>query len=154
MHLLLIMDLKGSVKMSDLKQIYETVVTNTEGTRGTTTADNGLIFNVAPVLKADPEHTNPEQLIGASWATCLNSAIISVIRSKRLTSRSRVDVKVKLWLHPVERYSFTLDATASIEGLDEQTTKEIIDYAHTLCPVSKLIGDKPGVTLTIVPYES
>ncbi|WP_025725038.1 OsmC family protein [Acholeplasma granularum] len=138
--------------MSELKQIYETVISNTNGTNGSVVADNGLKFEVAPVLKADPEHTNPEQLIGASWATCLNAAIISVIRSKRLTNRSRVDVKVKLWLHPVERYSFTLDGFASIEGLSHEEAKEIIDYAHRLCPVSKLIGDKPGVTLTIVPY--
>lgn len=146
--------MKGCVSMNDLKQMYETVITNKEGTSGVATATNGLVFNLAPVAKSDSEHTNPEQLIGSAWATCLNSAIISVIRSKRLTNKSRVDVKVKLWLHPVERYSFTLDATAAIENLDPDTTKEIIDYAHRLCPVSKLIGDKPGVTLTIVPYQA
>ncbi|ABX80682.1 OsmC-like protein [Acholeplasma laidlawii PG-8A] len=146
--------MKGCVFMDDLKQIYETVITNMEGTKGFATADNGHAFGLASVLKADTEHTNPEQLIGAAWATCLNAAIISVIRSKKLTNRSRVDVKVKLWLHPIERYSFTLDATAAIEDLDPVTTKEIIDYAHRLCPVSKLIGDKPGVTLTIVPYQA
>lgn len=138
--------------MSELKQIYETVITNTEGTKGVAAANNGYTFGLASVINADSDHTNPEQLIGAAWATCLNAAIISIIRSKKLSNRSRVDVKVKLWLHPVERYSFTLDATAAIEDLDDVTTKEIIDYAHKLCPVSKLIGDKPGVTLTIKPY--
>jgi len=146
--------MKGCVIMNELKQIYETVITNKEGTKGIATADNGLTFDLAPVLKADLEHTNPEQLIGAAWATCLNSAIISIIRSKRLTNKSRVDVKVKLWLHPVERYSFTLDCFAAIEDLDTTTTKEIVDYAHKLCPVSKLIGDKPGVTITVVPYKA
>lgn len=140
--------------MSELRQIYETVITNTEGTKGVATAENGYTFGLAPVLKADDQHTNPEQLIGAAWATCLNATIVSIIRSRRLTNRSKVEVKVKLWLHPIERYSFTLDATAAIEDLDEKTTKEIVDYAHTLCAVSKLIGDKPGVTLTIVPYKA
>ena len=146
--------MKGCVDMSELRQIYETVVTNKEGTNGVVTAENGYTFGVAPVLKADPDHTNPEQLIGSAWATCLNAAIISIIRSRKLTNRSRVDVKVKLWLHPVERYSFTLDGFAAIEGLDDATTKDIIEYAHKLCPVSKLIGDKKGVTLTIIPYEA
>lgn len=135
-----------------MRQIYETIITNKEGTSGVATADNGYTFGLAPVLKADPKHTNPEQLIGSAWATCMNATVISILKSRRLTNKSRVDVKVKLWLHPVERYSFTLDGFVGIEGLDDQTAQEIVDYAHTLCPVSKLIGDKSGVTLTVVPY--
>lgn len=63
-----------------------------------------------------------------------------------------MDVKVKLWLYLIERYSFILDVIVVIEDLDFVIIKEIIDYVYRLCLVFKLIGDKLGVILIIVFY--
>src|SRR5690606_4298450 len=105
------------------------------------------------VDKADSETTNPEQLIGMSWATCLNATIRSILKAKNLTNHSIVKVHVQLWFEEKTRFHFSLDASAMIEGLPLEEAKKIVETAHRFCPVSKLIGDKPTVTLKTVPYE-
>lgn len=132
-----------------MKHIYETTVINDEGLAGNVTAENGFSVGVAPVLKADKDHTNPEQLLGASWATCLNATIRSILKAKGLENRSKVVIKITLWFDERTRYSFTLDAKASIENMSLTDVQEIVDKAHKYCPVSKLIGDKEGVTLSV-----
>lgn len=136
-----------------MKQIYETTLTNLNGTSGTVDAENGFSVGLLPVLKADSTHTNPEQLIGSAWATCLNATIISILKAKNLNLKSKVEVNVKLFFDDITRYHFTLDAYASIESMDLEQAEKIIHTAHRFCPVSKLIGDKPGITLHTVKYE-
>ncbi|CDR31484.1 Organic hydroperoxide resistance protein-like [Acholeplasma oculi] len=135
-----------------MKKIYETTLTNHQGTRGQVDADNGFSVLLSPVLEADKHHTNPEQLIGSAWATCLNATIISILKAKNLNSKSKVDVTVKLFFDEKTRYHFTLDAVASIENMDLSEAEKIVQTAHRFCPVSKLIHDNKGVTISVTPY--
>ncbi len=134
----------------DLK--YETTVYNNWGKERAAGSETGFSVKVGSVSKADFETTNPEQLIGMSWATCLNATIRSILKAKQLENHSIVNVNVKLWFDEKTRYHFTLDAEASIEGLPMEETEKIVATAHRFCPVSKLIGGNTGVTLKSVPY--
>ena len=136
--------------MMDLK--YETTVHNNWGAPKAAGAETGFEVKVGSVSKADFETTNPEQLIGMSWATCLNATIRSILKAKQMENHSIVNVHVKLWFDEKTRFQFTLDGEASIEGLTIEETEKIVAAAHRFCPVSKLIGDKPGVTLKSVLY--
>lgn len=131
---------------------YKTTLTNLNGIDGSVTADNGFTVQVAPVKGADLTHTNPEQLIGASWATCLNATIYSILKLKHLPNKARVRVEVLLFTHEKTGYRFELHAKAAIENMPLEEVKAIVEYADKFCPVSKLISGKQGVTLTVESY--
>ena len=136
-----------------MKEVYETIVTNEDGSYAKVFAENGFYVNVKPVKEADSEHTNPEQLIGASWATCLNITVKSILKAKQMKNKSKVRVHVKLFFDPITRYSFTLDAYVSIENLSLEETKVIAETADRFCPVSKLLKNSGQVTLNVESYE-
>lgn len=136
-----------------MEKRYETTVVNNWGVEKNLTAETGFTLKAGSVDKADGETTNPEQLIGMSWATCLNATIRSILKAKNLTNHSIVKVHVQLWFEEKTRFHFSLDASAMIEGLPLEEAGKIVETAHRFCPVSKLIGDKPTVTLKTVPYE-
>lgn len=131
---------------------YKTTVVNENGINGDVVADNGFKVAVAPVKGADLEHTNPEQLLGAAWATCLNATIYSILKLKHLENKARVRVEILLFTHEKTGYRFELHAKAAIEGMELNQVKEIVEYADKYCPVSKLIQGKQGVTLTVESY--
>ncbi|VEU83005.1 OsmC family protein [Acholeplasma hippikon] len=131
---------------------YKTIITNENGINGSVTADNGFTVQVAPVKGADLEHTNPEQLIGASWATCLNATIYSILKLKQLDNKARVRVEVLLFTHEKTGYRFELHAKAAIENMPFDEVKAIVEHADKFCPVSKLVSGRQGVTLEVEAY--
>lgn len=56
----------------EFKSIYQTTVENDMGILGETKGD--LVIRTSSPLSADPG-TNPEQLVGLAYATCLNATI-------------------------------------------------------------------------------
>ena len=88
-----------------MRHVYETIITNTDGLTGVVKADSGYTFTTDGVKNADLNHTNPEQLIGASWATCLAATLHSVLKLKGIEPISRVEVKVDLFLDEITRFA-------------------------------------------------
>lgn len=89
-----------------MEKRYETTVVNNWGAEKNLTAETGFTLKAGSVDKADSETTNPEQLIGMSWATCLNATIRSILKAKNLTNHSIVKVHVQLWFE--EKTDFIL----------------------------------------------
>lgn len=135
-----------------MQKIYETIIYHDDNNKSLVTTDNGFRVGVAPVKDADLWHTNPEQLIGASWAACLKATIDSIIKARKLTNKSKVNIKVTLLFDPKTRYEFKIEGFAAIENLNLEDAQRIVKSAHRLCPVSKLIGNNESVTLTTVNY--
>lgn len=135
-----------------MEPAYKTVVINENGINGDVVADNGFKVAVAPIKGADLTHTNPEQLIGSAWATCLNATIYSILKLKHLDNKARVRVEVLLFTHEKTGYRFELHAKAAIENMKLDEVKDIVEYADRFCPVSKLIQGRQGVTLEVENY--
>lgn len=119
---------------------YRTEAINTDGGDGTSRIVNGREVAVSSPLNADadPDATNPEQLLALAWATCLNATAQAIVRGERRTA-----VRVEVGLHvsePKPGYEFHVDGYLSAEGLDFPQTQQLVAAAHARCPVSKLIG--------------
>ncbi|MBN3491083.1 OsmC family protein [Acholeplasma equirhinis] len=135
-----------------MKHVYETTITNIDGLAGTVKADSGYTFTTDGVKNADSNHTNPEQLIGASWATCLAATLHSVLVAKGIKPVTRIDVKVDLWFDDKTRYQFKLHANVAIQGVSLDDAEKYLEITHRFCPVSKLIADKEAVTWSVAQY--
>ncbi len=135
-----------------MRKIYETVIYHDDENKNLVKADSGFRVGVAPVKDADLWHSNPEQLLGASWAACLKATIDSILKAKNMDNNSKIEIKITLFFDPKSRYEFHLEANAAISDLELADAKKIIESAHRFCPVSKLIGKNEHVKLNTVSY--
>lgn len=137
--------------MSD--SLFHTEVVNEHGISGEAYVKDGLKVMVSSPL-SDEEGTNPEELFGLAWATCLNATIQALLNGRGLTSKSRVEVAVDY-----ERetngigFYFDLHAYVAIEGASIDETERFMNSAHQKCPVSKIISDYQHTRLTAVPFK-
>lgn len=134
--------------------MYQTTITNTHGIAGHITfSDHSPLETKHPLT--DGDGLNPEQLLGAAWATCLNATIQALLEAKKMNLRSKVDVTVTLYKE-VEQvgYYFDVCATASIEQLPLLEAEKIITAAHNRCPVSKLLQGARNLQLKTIPYQT
>jgi len=136
------------------ESLYHTEIVNDEGLNGTAFVKDGLEFETSDPLKSTPG-TNPEQLFGLSWATCLNATIEALLNGRGLTAKSKVEVHVDFSKEESGRgYFFDLKAFVAIEGLEQEVVEKIAKSAHQRCPVSKIIGPYEHVNITVVPYTA
>lgn len=100
--------------------------------------------------QADPERSNPEQLLALAWATCLN-ATAQVILKQSHRSRVRVEVDLRDAV-PGPGFEFRVDAYLAVEGHGEVQAEEVLRAAHARCPVSKLLWEADTVTVHTEPF--
>jgi Ohr subfamily peroxiredoxin len=131
--------------------LYRAGAVNTGGIAGQVrVADGETMQTGAP---GHPEQgTNPEQFLAMAWSTCLGATVISILERSRIEADSRVRVEVELHQQPDGQYFFVPTAYVAIAGLDDARAERIATLAHHRCPISKLIGTDPQVTVQIEPY--
>lgn len=134
-----------------MSHIYETIIYNHDGSKGSSYVEGGLSVNVSSPTSSNPG-ANPEQLLGLAWATCLNATVKSILERQKLDNPSYVRVTVRLWFEEKTRYHFTLHAEVAIKDLDMEKTRLYTETAHRFCPVSKLIGSNKDVTIEAIPF--
>ena len=126
---------------------------NEDGINGKAYVKNGISVKVSDVSLTEGG-TNPEELFGLSWATCLNATIQSLLKGRGLSAKSKVEVHVDLKKEKnISGLFFTLKAVVAIEGLPLEKAQQILNSAHRHCPVSKIISDYEYVTLEVVPFS-
>lgn len=133
--------------------LFHAEMINEDGVSGTSFVKGGLSVKVNNVSSPE-EGTNPEELLGLSWATCLNATIQSLLKGRGISAKSKVEVHVDLKKEEtIPGIYFDLKAFGSIEGLPLQKTNQILTSAHRRCPVSKIIDDYEHVTIQAVPFS-
>lgn len=133
--------------------LFHTEVVNDQGLVGEAYVKDGLRVLISSPLNDEPG-TNPEELIGLSWATCLNSTILALLKGRKKSAESKVEVHVDFKREPNGiGYYFDLAAYVAIEGYSLEETTKLMNAAHRRCPVSKIIGDYEHVQLKAVPFE-
>ncbi|MGP6147530.1 OsmC family protein [Jeotgalibaca sp. A127] len=134
--------------------LFHTEVVNEYALDGEAYVKDGLRVLISDPLSQDPG-SNPEELFGLAWSTCLNATIQALLKARGVNTRSRVEVVVDYKRESDGRgYYFDLTASAAIEGYDEDQTKKLFTNAHRRCPVSKIIGSYPHVFLNVMPFHS
>ncbi|WP_141932579.1 OsmC family protein [Microbacterium sp. SLBN-146] len=133
---------------------YRTKATNRDGGTGITRIDGGLAVAVWNPLDpaADPDASNPEQLLALAWSTCLNATAQAIVGGERATA-----VSVEVELHEaVDRVGYEFHATAfvSAEGLDVDDTRSLAEAAHQRCPISRLLHSATTVSVEPAPYAA
>ncbi|MDE1548798.1 OsmC family protein [Jeotgalibaca caeni] len=133
--------------------LFHTEVVNDKGLEGEAYVKDGLRVLISSPLSPD-EGSNPEELLGLSWSTCLNSTIQALLKGRSKQDKSKVEVHVDFKREPNGiGYYFTLAAFVSIENHTIEETTKVMHAAHKRCPVSKIIGSYEHVSLQAVPFE-
>lgn len=130
---------------------YASELINEDGVNGVSYSLDGYQVTVSSPLNDQPG-TNPEQLIGLAWVTCLNATLKAILKEQNINRKTRVRVIVSLMDEPHGGYYFTLFGYGSIEGFSIDETKNILEHAHKRCPISKLIQANPHVSLDAELY--
>lgn len=134
--------------------LYETTAVNRDGVNGTAYIDeeDGMRVDVSSPLNEQPG-TNPEELLGLSLSTCFNSTIKSILKERKLTNASRVEVTVQLKREADDSdYFFEVMVHVAIEGLEAEDADEIVIAASHRCPVYKLISQSNTVSLKTIEF--
>ncbi len=133
--------------------LYETTVYNKgRMDQGVSYVKDGLALAVS-APKNDLPGTNPEQLIGMAWATCLNATIRSIIDKRGIENPSYVKVVVRLHPDTPKGLYFELHAYAAIKDMPLEEVEKYLEFAHKHCPVSKLIGHSEHVGIHVETYQ-
>lgn len=127
-------------------------ITNNGGTNGYAKVETGLIYQLAPVKEKDYTKSNPETLLGASLATCLNATMIPMLRFSNINGRSLVQVKIDMAKNELNRLVFLVSVKVGIEGVDLDTTEKFMHKADERCPVSNLFN-KELLSFKAVDYS-
>jgi Ohr subfamily peroxiredoxin len=94
---------------------------------------------------------NPEELFAAGYAACFHSALKRVARRQKITLTDTA-ITVDVGIGPRDEgpgYGLTVAIEAEIPGVDEATTKNLIEQAHQWCPYSNATRGNIEVALTI-----
>ena len=118
---------------------------------GRATSDDGILdlSLTAPKETGGPgTGTNPEQLFALGYGACFNGALALVAKSEGVdASGAALDVAVGFGPEG-ESFAITVDITASIPGVDDDTAQRLVEAAHQVCPYSKATRGNVPVTVT------
>ena len=130
--------------------LYHTEVENAEGIAGRvhTINSNDLNITVSSPLSSEAG-TNPEQLLGAAFATCLNATLEAEEKRQGLAHRSVVRVLVDM-SRDVIGFQFHVEARVYIPDVERRLAQNILDTAAQRCRVDKLLSGSKNVVVRLV----
>ncbi len=119
------------------KVMYTTEVTTTGGRSGRSTSDDGLL-DVPLARPGTGRATNPEQLLGAGWSACFQSALQHIAARQELDiSASIVKARVTIGTEEDGGFALKVALAVAIPGLALDVVQALADQAHAVCPYSK-----------------
>ena len=135
-----------------VKVLY-TAKTHTIGGReggGSRTSDGRLDIKFS--LPGGPGNgTNPEQLFAVGWSGCFLSAIkiVAAQMKVKLPADPVIDAEVDL-CSGSGGYSIQARLNVSLQGVDPQIARSVLDGAEQTCPYSKAIRGNVSVEINLV----
>ena len=135
-----------------IKPLYTARATATGGRAGHAVSDDGILdVDLKPPTEMGGPGgaTNPEQLFAAGYAACFQSALAVVGRRQHVdTSDSTVEADVTIGTIPGGGYGLAVALRISIPGTDAETTRELAEAAHQVCPYSNATRGNIDVTVS------
>ncbi len=132
------------------KSLYHTEIENKAGIAGHVRSLTGGEFNqlTSSPLKA-VAGTNPEQLLGAALATCLNATLEAEEKRRNLSHQAVVRVAVDMG-RDYQGFQFWLRAQVRLPQVNRQEAQEILAICEQRCPVAKLLVSNSNVSVELV----
>ena len=137
-----------------MRPIYKTSATISGGDYGRVVSNDGVLDLEVRTPKSvggvGGRYTNSEQLFAAGYAACLDSSLHYVARKQKLSITS--SIKATVGLKPSIEAGLVLDISVdvSIQGVDKDTAKKLMDKAYQTCPYSKAIHNSVDVKINLV----
>ncbi|CBL92506.1 dihydroneopterin aldolase [Leuconostoc gasicomitatum] len=132
------------------KSLYHTEIENTAGLVGRvkTIITKDLSVQTSGPLSDEPG-TNPEQLLGAALATCLNATIEAEEKRRQLEHKSVVRVGVDM-ARDTQGFQFFVTAQVKLPHVSRQEAEDMLAIVAQRCPVSKLLSGSSNVQIVLV----
>lgn len=130
--------------------LYHTEIENTAGLVGrvkTVTTSDLSVQTSGPL--SDEPGTNPEQLLGASLATCLNATIEAEEKRRQLAHKSVVRVGIDM-ARDQKGFQFFVTAQVKMPHVNRQEAVDMLAIVAQRCPVSKLLSGSSNVHIVLV----
>lgn len=140
---------EGSFFMKKIS-LYHTEIENKDGISGHVRSLTDDAFNqlTSSPLKSVPG-TNPEQLLGAALATCLNATLEAEEKRRNLPHQAIVRVAVDMG-RDYQGFQFWLRVQVKLPQVDQQEAQEILAICEQRCPVAKLLAKSQNVKIELV----
>lgn len=137
--------------MAQPESLYHAEMVNADGIEGKAYVKNGQLSVAVSSPLSEKEGTNPEQLLGLSFSTCLNATIESLLKGRGLENSSQVEVHVDFVREASGvGYFFEVLALARISDMTLERAEKIVTEAEKRCPVSKLLSGSSTVSVKTV----
>lgn len=137
-----------------MKAIYEAVVTSEGGRNGHVKSNDGFIdLKVTPPkeMGGSGNATNPEQLFGAGYAACFESALQHVAQKRNTPLKSsKVVAKVQIGPNTTGGFQLAVLLEVYLPGFGMDEGKILMELAHKVCPYSNATRNNIDVSLTLV----
>ncbi|MCC6704847.1 MAG: Ohr family peroxiredoxin [Thermomicrobiales bacterium] len=121
---------------------YRTSVIVSGGRMGRAISDDGVLDVQlrTPKLNGVAEGTNPEQLFGAAWGACLQSALGGAARRAGVdASGSTITVEIGQGQDADGGYGLAARIEIAIPGVEREIAQRLVDEANANCPYSKAV---------------
>lgn len=122
------------------KVLYTAHAHTTGGRDGRSVTDDQLLdvkLAVPPEMGGDGKGTNPEQLFAAGYSACFMAALKHVAGVKQVKVPSDASIDASVSIGPVTAgFGIAVKLLVSLPGLDHETSRELVDAAHQVCPYS------------------
>ncbi len=137
-----------------MKAIYGASVTSQGGRNGRVVSSDGLLdLKIAmPQEMGDAGGaTNPEQLFGAGFAACFESALHHVAKNKNKPLKdSKVVAKVQIGPNTLGGFQLAVQLEVHLPGIERGEGQILIEQAHKVCPYSNATRNNIDVSLTLM----
>ena len=120
-------------------EVIYTARTHTTGGResGASRSSDGRLDVKLSVPGSARIGANPEQLFGAGWSACFESAIAFVACNRKIKlPELTIDAEVDLHLADGEHF-LSARFNISLPGVDSEVAKSLVQAAEQICPYSK-----------------
>ena len=128
------------------KTVFSGTTHNTPGANGGAVSSDGFLD-----LKLSQPHPAAENLFGAAWSACYQSAIEIIAAQRKITLPEDrfVDARIDLNL---EGGAYTLAAhlDVGLPGLDRDVAEGVIHAAHEICPYSKAVRGNIAIETNLI----
>ncbi|KRE43187.1 organic hydroperoxide resistance protein [Paenibacillus sp. Soil724D2] len=138
-----------------MNKLYTATATAEGGREGKVTSSDGVIdleLRVPKELGGPGGHaTNPEQLFAAGYAACFDSALKLIIRTKKVQVEStKVTASITIGKDGSGGYELAAKLDVSVNGVEADIAKELVEAAHQFCPYSKATKGNIEVEVNVV----
>jgi lipoyl-dependent peroxiredoxin len=140
-----------------MKALYQAEVTAKGGRDGYAESSDGRLrvnLSIPKELGGVPKEnsTNPEQLFGAGYAACFESAVRFVAGQQKIKiNTSSVTANVSLSANPAgEGFVLGVGLRISLPELPREKAQELIERAHQVCPYSNATRGNLNVQIELI----